>query len=48
MTVLNKDDHDWYYVKTSDDKEGFVPRSHLWQATCSPGNMIIYLYFPSY
>ena len=37
VTVLNKEDHDWYFVKTSDDKEGFVPRSHLWQATCSPG-----------
>lgn len=39
MTVLNTDDHDWYYIRTADGTEGFVPRSFLWQATCAPGTL---------
>jgi hypothetical protein len=29
VTALNKDDPDWYWVKTRDDDEGFVPSAYL-------------------
>lgn len=29
VTVLNKDDADWYWVKTQDGEEGFTPREYL-------------------
>ena len=29
VTVLNKDDVDWYWVKTQDGEEGFAPREYL-------------------
>jgi hypothetical protein len=29
VTALNKDDPDWYWVKTRDDAEGFVPSAYL-------------------
>ncbi|XP_067947507.1 SH3 domain-containing protein Dlish-like [Watersipora subatra] len=41
VTVLNKDDHDWYYIQASNGTEGFVPRSYLWQATWAPDDDVI-------
>jgi hypothetical protein len=29
VTVLNKDDRDWYWVKTHKGEEGFAPRQYL-------------------
>ncbi len=29
VTVLNKDDPDWFYILRSDSREGFVPSSFL-------------------
>ena len=29
VTVLNKDDCDWYWIKTEDGEEGFTPREYL-------------------
>lgn len=42
VTVLNKDDKDWYWIQTAEGAEGFVPRNYLWQATCSPGEKELY------
>lgn len=40
VTVLNKDDVDWYWVKTDDGREGFIPREYLQpvQATVNSGS----------
>lgn len=29
VTVLNKDDSDWYWVQTCDGQEGFTPKEYL-------------------
>ena len=29
VTVLNKDDPDWFYIRRTDSSEGFVPGSFL-------------------
>ena len=29
VTVLNKDDADWFYIRRADGSEGFVPSSFL-------------------
>ena len=29
VTLLNKDDVDWYWIKNQDGDEGFAPREYL-------------------
>ena len=29
VTLLNKDDPDWYWVKTGNGREGFAPQAYL-------------------
>ena len=36
VTVLNKDDNDWYWIKRSDNQEGFVPSNYVRQADAIP------------
>ena len=34
VVVYNKEDRDWLWVETSDERQGFVPRSYLWPCGC--------------
>ena len=37
VTVLNKEDAEWYWVRRSDNQEGFVPRTFVCPAEGQPG-----------
>jgi len=37
VTVLNKEDHDWFWIERSDGQEGFVPSAFVYPADVLPG-----------
>ena len=34
VVVYNKEDKEWFWVETSDGRQGFVPKSYLWPCGC--------------
>ena len=38
VTLLNKDDEDWYWIRKENRHEGFVPKSFLCPAEGQEGN----------
>ncbi|XP_043217871.1 SH3 domain-containing protein Dlish-like [Amphibalanus amphitrite] len=37
VTVLNKEDHEWFWIERSDGQEGFVPSAFVYPADVLPG-----------
>ena len=41
VTVLNRDDEDWWWIMRDDGEEGFIPSSYVSIASMSPGRCIL-------
>ena len=48
VTVLNREDPDWYWIVRSDGQEGFVPSGFVYPADVIQGNIILFLIFVYY